>query len=145
MHSFTISTDRIGPRRWCRVRIHDTVEDLRAAAHRTRPHHGLDWWSECCGCFHPTTHRLNGQTDTPRFPANGFAGTLRLARGWITSEIVAHELVHAAAQIYRMNAKRDIRLGTACGQREEELAYIYGELYAALDAQYPHRDPPPEE
>jgi hypothetical protein len=47
---------------------------------------------------------------------------LRLAEGYVTPEIVAHELAHAALQIYRMNVHRDIRLGEACGEREEQPA-----------------------
>lgn len=135
MRSFTISTDRIGPRRWCWVRIHDTVEDLRAAAHRFRPHHGRDWWAECEGCFHPAPIRVTASGEVKE-SANGYAGTLRLAVTHVTSEIVAHELVHAALCVYRMNVKADVRLGTGCGQREEDLAYICGELYASFEHQW---------
>jgi hypothetical protein len=136
MRSFTISTARIGLRRWCWVRIHPTVEHLRLAAHRTRPQHGLGWWDECCGCFHPTTHDTHEATGEKRYPRNGFAGTLRLAEGWVTSEIVAHELVHAAAQVYRMNVNSDVRFGKGCHAREEGFAYIYGELYASFETAY---------
>lgn len=71
MKIFTIATDRVGPRRWCRVRIHPTAEALQAAAYR---------------------------------------------------------------QIYRMNVRTEIRLGRQCGSREEDLAYIYGELYGSFEA-----------
>jgi hypothetical protein len=136
MRSFTISTDRIGPRRWCWVRIHDTVEDLRVSAHRNAPWHEREWWSECVGCFQPTAVRLDKATGEPKEPANGYAGTLRLAEGWVTAEIVAHELIHAALCIYRMNVKPDVRLGQGCGKREEDLAYIYGELYGSFESQW---------
>lgn len=43
---------------------------------------------------------------------------------------MAHELVHAAVQVYRMNVARSVRLEADCGRREEQLAYIYGELFA---------------
>lgn len=134
MRSFTISTDRVGLRRWCLVRIHDNVEDLRRAAHRLRPDTGIAWWDECYGCFHPTWHWFHPETKARRYSANGYAGLMRFAEDHVTSEIVAHELVHAAVQIYRMNVKTDMRLGSNCGAREEDFAYIYGELYADLEA-----------
>jgi hypothetical protein len=130
-----ISTDRIGPRRWCLVRIHPNVEHLRTAAHRTDPAHDRDWWDECCGCFQPVGLRSAGNVISD--PPNGYAGILRLAEGWrVTPEIVAHELVHAALQVYRMNVKADVRLGNGCREREEQLAYIYGELYADFERKY---------
>lgn len=127
---FTISTDRIGPRRWIQVRIHPDVNHLRAAAHRTDPRLGQAGWDECHGCFQPHGVRAVGEIHDP---PNGYAGILRLADGWITSEIVAHELVHAALQVYRMNVKADVRLGNGCRVREEQLAYIYGELFADME------------
>jgi hypothetical protein len=135
MRSFTISTDYTSPRRWCWVRIHDTVEELRDAAHHHRPHHGRDWWDECAGCFHPAPIRTSASGEVKE-ATNGYAGTLRLAATHVTPEIVAHELVHAALCVYRMNVKPDVRLGTGCGQREEDLAYLYGELYASFDSQW---------
>lgn len=137
--TFQIATDRIGPRRWCWVRIHPSVEHLQDAAHRLRPESGRAHWDGCHGCFHPTPYWHHDKTGAIRYGANGFAGTLRLAEGRVTSEIVAHELVHAAAQVYRMNVTRDIRLGPGCRHREEALAYIYGELFASFEDQW-HAD-----
>jgi len=128
MRSIIISTDRIGPRRWCQVRVHDTVEDLRRAAHRLRPDTGAAWWDECYGCFHPTWHWTDSETGRRVYSPNGYAGLIRLAEGHISFEVIAHELVHAAAQIYRMNVHSDIRLGGNCASREESFAYIHGEL-----------------
>lgn len=96
------------------------------AAYRLRP--GEDF-SECYGCLHPVPDPA---------PVNGFAGTLRLAAGYLKSEIVAHELVHAALVVYRLNLRPDVRLGTGCGRREEDLAYIYGELFADFEQHF-HR------
>lgn len=134
MRSFTIATDRIGPRRWCWVRIHDDVEQMRVAAQRLNPRVSVDrtggGWTDCYGCFQPAPAYPHPQD--PEWAANGYAGTIRLAKGWITAEIVAHELIHAAARIYRMNINRELRLGVECHGREEDLAYIYGELFAAM-------------
>lgn len=137
VRSFTISTDRIGPRRWCWVRIHPDVEHLRDAGHRYRPaSRPRAWWDECMGCFQPTCYDRNDTTGEIRYPANGFAGVLRLSAPDITAEIVAHELVHAAASVYRMNVTRTVRLGDGHTgfHREEDFAYIYGELYASFES-----------
>jgi hypothetical protein len=134
MRSFTISTDRIGPRRWCWVRVHDNVDQLRDAQHRLTPS-GPRGEMDSFGCFQSVPYRISYLTNPDgdgRWPANGYAGTIRLAEGWVTSEVVPHELVHAAAQIYRMNVARVVNLGEDCGDREEDLAYIYGELFADL-------------
>ncbi|WP_432845985.1 hypothetical protein ACQPXB_35930 [Amycolatopsis sp. CA-161197] len=134
MRRFAISTDRIGPVRWCWVRIHPDLDDFRAAAQRTAPWHGAGYWDGCLGCFQPVSYRerfVDGHW-VGRWPANGYAGVLRLIDGHVTSEIVAHELVHAAAQIYRMNVRSDVRLGSDCGEHEEQFAYLYGELHGSL-------------
>lgn len=136
MRSFTISTDRIGPRRWCWVRIHDTVEDLRAAKTKLNPASAdptVD--AETWACWQPTCYGKN-EDGNPVWPSNGYAGLIRLAEGHITAEIVAHELVHAAAAIYRMNVAPSIRLGKDIGIREEDFAYIYGEVYASFETQW---------
>lgn len=132
MRSLTISTDRIGPRRWCLVRVHDALDQLRDAAHRLRPERGREGWDDCYGCFHPTWHWTNSDTGQREYSPNGYAGLIRLAEGHVNTEIVSHELVHAAAQIYRMNVHPYIRLGKQCADREESFAYIYGELFCDL-------------
>ena len=132
---FTISTDRVGPRRWVQVRIHPTLEHLYRAADRAAPTEGgegVDWAGlGVSACFQPI-----GFSDVvdgwPTWPRNGYAGILRFAEGLVTPEIVAHEVVHAACWIYRMNVKADMRLGKGCGTHEEQLAYITGELSAGM-------------
>ena len=140
MKTFTIATE-IGPRRWVRVRVHDTAAQLQDAAHRLRADTtSRAYWDGCYGCFHPVGYFQHAKTGAIRYGRNGFAGTLRLAMGHATSEIVAHELMHAAMQVYRMNACAEVRLGRQCGKREEQLAYIYGELFGDFDRQFTHRD-----
>jgi hypothetical protein len=53
------------------------------------------------------------------------------------TEIVAHELVHAAATIYRIAVAHTINLGAGRGkahEHEEDFAYIYGELAADMQS-----------
>lgn len=144
MRSFRISTERIGPRRWWLVVIHDTLTELQDAAHRYRPEMGRDWWTDCYGCCHPTTRQAHTAADgtvTYSEPVSGYAGMIRYTTEQLTDELVTHELMHAAVATYRMNVCADVRLGRGCGQREESLAYIYGELYASL---LRHLTPAPE-
>lgn len=145
---FTIrTTGYIGPKRHVVVRVHSSPHQFRTAAHALRPHRdGATHWDGCYGCFHPTTYLLNEETKAIRYPANGYAGTLRLIdqdalhaedKSLSFDEIVFHELVHAATTIYRMNVARTVNLGGGRGrsfEHEEEFAYIYGELAADMRA-----------
>lgn len=65
-------------------------------------------------------------------------GIIRLAKTYLTTEIVAHEVVHAAMHNYRIDyGNEDIYNGTNgnanfgnnCCDEEENFAYIYGELF----------------
>lgn len=83
----------------------------------------------------PTRERYDGKQWLKYWPAN-YAGIMRLCRGWVTSEIVAHELMHAACTIYRMSVCGHVRLEDDCGRREEQLAYIYGQLFAGFQERW---------
>jgi hypothetical protein len=131
-HTFTIATDRVGPRRWWLVRVHDNLDELRRAASAYHP--DVDF-SQCWGCCHAAVW-LDQDGKLVRYGHRGYAGVLRFAADHLTGEVVAHELVHAAVATYRMNIAQDVRLGRGVGEREEQLAYIYGELYAAFEARF---------
>lgn len=123
-----------GPRRTVRILIHDTVQELRAAAERFSQVGG---WDRVDGCCHSVgieewvrvsrtgveTRRWGAENPDPM-------ALVRLHRAGVTTEIVVHELFHAAAVIYRRDVCRDIRLGdgSASLRREEQLAHILGEL-----------------
>lgn len=108
--------------------IHDSPEDLQQAARR----YGRDVGDECPACVHPAPVRerlVNGEWVASN-PAT-WAGVVRFSKGWITTEIVGHEMIHAALVIYRMDVCDDVRLGNGVGKREETLAYIAGDLIGA--------------
>lgn len=116
-----------GQRRYIRIVIHDTIGDLQRAANRYRP--ASDGYRNAAGCFHPAPDReryVNGEWVLVTHP--NWAGVLRLARGHIATEVVVHEMVHAASAIYRMDVAVRINLGNGCGPREETLAYIIGDI-----------------
>ena len=99
--------------RWFQLVIHENAVDLVKAADRyKRPvGHG------CVGCVHGVFE--------PH--ANGYSGVVRLAKGWLTGEIVSHEMVHAACVVYRQDVKPNVRLTSMA--REEDLAYMQGILF----------------
>jgi hypothetical protein len=134
--SFTISTDRVGCRRWWLVRVYDDVEAMRRAGAAYDP--SVDF-SQCYACCQAAVWR-DDTGAIVRFGAYGYAGVIRFCSKMMTSEVVAHELVHAAVAVYRMNVVEDVRLGKNVGEREEQLAYIYGDLYASFEAAF-HRQP----
>ena len=137
VHSFRIwTTERIQPARWAWVRIHPDQPHMHAAAYRMAPHHGAEFHRLAAATFQPTPvyeRYVDGEWETRVRPC---VGTLRLVSGNVTAEIVAHELVHAACAVYRANVREHIRLGDACGDREEQFAYIYGELFADFQDQW---------
>lgn len=136
--SFTIATTIGGTRRWWVVRIHPDVEHLRRAARRfTRG----DDFSEAAGVCHAALWRDRRTREFLRYGENGYAGVIRLAPPYITGEVVAHELLHAAVATYRMNFTVDVHLGEEVDDREENLAYIYGELYADFERHFEHPAP----
>lgn len=136
--SFTISTGIGGTRRWWTVRIHPDVEHLRRAARRYHP--TVDF-SECAGACQAAVWLDYSTGEFARYGANGYAGVIRFALPYVTGEVVAHELLHAAVATYRMNFEADVRLGEGVDEREESLAYIYGELYAAFEEHFEHPAP----
>ncbi len=133
---FAIATGERGstPRRWFWVRVHRTAAELQEAAYRLHPGTGRAFWRDCEGCCQAMVPDEAGG-----YPANGYAGIIRLTVATYTAEVVAHELLHAAVAVYRMNVCPDVRLGMSVGRREEDLAYIYGELFHDLDRRMPVR------
>lgn len=69
------------------------------------------------------------------WPSTGLAGVIRLSAENLYPEVIYHELLHAACSTYRMNVDVELNLGTAYDDmsREEDLAYIYGQLAADMD------------
>lgn len=135
--SFTITTTWGGTRRWWIVRIHPDVENLRRAAARYHP--GMDF-SETAGVCQAAIW-IDDDGEYVRYGENGYAGVIRFAPPFIVGEIVAHELLHAAVATYRMTFDRNVHLGQGVDEREENLAYIYGELYADFESRFEHPAP----
>ncbi len=132
MRAFRIATTgRIGRRVWWMVRLYDDVATLRAHASNYDP--AADF-SECYGvCHHARYHDDNGSL---RPGPKGYGGVIRYSLPHLTGEIAAHELAHAALATYRMVVADNPRFGTGIGFREEQLCYLFGELYASFEQGY---------
>ncbi len=130
---FRISTTgRVGPPRWWWVIIHESLKEMRHAGARW-PHNSETDFGEAEGLCQPINWWENDDEPGIRYyPETGYAGVLRFVTDHIHAEIVAHELVHAAVAVYRMNCSSDACLGEDYGDEEEDLAYIYGELFASF-------------
>lgn len=139
MKSFRIETDVRPPRRWLSVRVYDSVESLRIAAERYAggPRGEFKNAVACVQGFRPRflVGPDGSVSGAPDWPRNGFAGVVRFAAEQMWTETIHHELVHAAAVVYRMNVAQDIQLGDAFTDmtNEESFAYILGELGADMD------------
>lgn len=136
---FRIATSgEVGPARWWWVVIHPDLDAMRAAARAwCGDVYPDEFWEDTAGLCQPVGWWE--PEDDPRvrhYPESGYAGVIRFAAGHVDAAVVAHELVHAAVAVYRMNCCPDVRLGQQCGRREEELAYLYGELFAAFQERY---------
>lgn len=137
--AFTIAS-QLGGRCWWRVVVYDSVEQLRDAAYQHLKREGVprEHWKDTDGCCHPAGRLYDGNSQVS-FPRNGYRGVIRYAAPLLTPEIVGHELVHAAVATLRsFLGGRDVRLGNGHSgslMREEQLAYLYGELFADLQRQ----------
>lgn len=150
VESWTIASKHIA-RRWWWVRVHDTPHSLQEASYRHKPYEGRDFWgAETVGCCQPVRGVLEvgDDPDAPigplLWPANGLAGVIRLCSDHLYAEVIYHELLHAACSTYRMNREIHLDLGTGYEsmQNEEDLAYIYGQLAADMDAALRKRTDP---
>lgn len=108
-----------GPRRWFRLVVHPTREDMRRAARR---YDGTELDPEASACCQPTPVKFDGSD-----PAH-FGGVVRFVHGDMTAEIVIHEMTHAAAVVYRMDVDPVIDLGNGCRHEEETLTHLIGDL-----------------
>ena len=119
-----------GPRRYFHVFIHDDEDQMRAAAVAYNGWPVDDAEAVCQPA--PSRQRLADDGETwEQVEPDHFGGILRFVQGNVTTEIVAHELTHAALVVYRMDINPDVRLGNGCRLREEHLAYITGDLIGA--------------
>jgi len=128
-----------GRHRWFTVIIHDTLEQMRRAAATRRDDAGT--LATTGAIFQPALLRqryVNGAW-VDSAPTRHI-GTMRLVRGHITAEVVAHECIHAALTIFRRDIADPITISDDVFEHEEHLAYIAGELIARTSDALHERD-----
>ena len=123
-----------GPKRYIAIVVYDDLDKFRDACS------GLDRdprmeWKEAVGGFFgiPLSEKQNPKTKNwERSGPKHFAGTMRLAGGWTTDEVILHEVMHAACHIYRLDVDYSVDVGSYCETNEENLAYITGDIGASV-------------
>lgn len=119
------------PGPWLRLVVHPDLDDMRRLAKRAHP--GEDH-SQAAGIFQPSATRYRHDGEAWRRSGNGYLGTMRLWADRVTTEVVAHECVHAAAHLYRVLHDRAVDIGDDCGPDEEHFAYHLGSMVAQVSS-----------
>jgi hypothetical protein len=112
-----------GQKRYIRVFVYDTPEELRKAA----GHGGGDF----VGCFEPVPTREFYNITLNRWEQlehPNWGGVMRLCRPHLHYAVLVHESAHAAAAIYRMDVKKQLNLGYGCHANEEMFSYLLGDI-----------------
>lgn len=122
-HSWILETEMTGRVRHVQIVVYDNLEGLRRASIR---------WSK--GLHKPGYFRnANGVTQTyTKVKAGENIAIIRFARGYLSPEIVSHEVAHLAQHLYGV----DMMKGKSKKAKEhmhgsnEAFAYLYGALFA---------------
>lgn len=139
-----VYADRESPecrRRYFGVTIHPDAAHLRTAAMRYErgvvggPDSVI---TDAVGMWQPRpfTSRYDRSRKVWVDTTHACAGMMRLARGWLNAEIIAHESTHAALHIWRLwyhqRDLADIPLPDHDDANEEAFAYLVGGVTAAV-------------
>lgn len=128
--------------RYFRVSIHPNRDELNAAADRyDAQHHSPDGPGPAEGIFHSSPMRSRYNRNLKRWvdTSTAYVGMMRLARGYLTGEIIAHESAHAALHIWRLQEwsktadSTAVDLGDLCGPVEERFCYLLGGITASVN------------
>lgn len=117
------------PTGWIWVVVHDSADELQAAAKRYSA--DVDH-SETAACFQGRAFTVHvdddGRLDVPAAP---YAGVMRLLpeHGVAT---LAHECTHAALALYQRQHATDVGMTTGGMDDEEVLCYAVGDLVGAI-------------
>ena len=125
---FVVATNALERRHGVIVHVYDTLEELRTAATN---YGGADYSTAAgvCHGFGFTTGRA------PQLMA-----LVRLCRGHVSSEVVVHEMAHAAAHVYGAGALRPYsRALPHMNAGNERFAYVASDLTVAVFAQLRRR------
>lgn len=123
---------------YTRVWVYDSIEELRKDASTHNESRGLESDDgDILGVSHHYVREVIDKKGKVEKRKND-VGIIRLSKDHLTTEIVAHELLHAALWHYRMEygterefegSTENADFGTGCCDEEENLCHIYGQMF----------------
>ncbi len=159
-HLLADSDDPACRGRYIRLIIHPNEDDLRAAGTAYNKRRGSDQdLRGSAGLFQPTRFRSRYDRKAKAWvdTTTAFAGIMRLADGYLNSQVIAHESTHAALHVTRLHdwakpgSDGNADFGDGCDAREEAFAYLLGGIAHEVNnavlqyqAALPHNPPAPE-
>lgn len=125
MVELQVSTRHTGTRRVVKVRVHDSLKEMRAAALRhSRWAKVADGNQDAYGVTHMFWYK-----EQPRI-------IIQLVRGHLGAELVSHESTHAAIHLYLSDIGEDMQ-GI---EKEEILCYLVGDIFSKLNQKFYDRN-----
>jgi len=120
-----LSTRATGERVWVRVWVYDDLAELRDDAARFSPREDF---SDALGVCQ--TYFVMGEDGPEHDPTAPLV--IRLWRGALSTRVVAHEVSHAAAELYGRTLDRSTPAVGHLHAANETLAYLHGDLTSRL-------------
>ena len=121
-----VSSEATGQRQYVRVYVYDTVEELRAAGTRFNGNDFTDTLG-MCQCINRLYVDRDGRTTK-----HAHTVIVRFCRPHLTTEIVVHEMNHAAVAIYGASLQGNELAIDLLDHANETLALLQSNLTARL-------------
>lgn len=136
MKKFKLRENR--SKKYFEVVVHDSLQEMRKAASKYDIDAGKDGdHTETYGVFHPFEKFYVDSTGKEIY--HNQIGIVRFSKKHLSSEIVSHEIGHAAMWQYRLEHDKQAIFGEQIDDREENLIHIYGRLFRKITNQlYKH-------
>lgn len=124
-----VSTRRTGARRVADVYVYDTAAELQAAARRFSPG-APDGFANTLGvCHYVGRYTIGADGSEQDMPGRLI---VRLVRGHLGTEVVTHEMTHAAVAIYGESLPRDTLAVDVLVADNEVIAHLVSDLTRRL-------------
>lgn len=133
--TFRVSVRRSGRRRFVRVTVYDTVQELRLAADRYCKRVGTyvpGEFDQAHGITHSSWSIFFGPDGEEASKDFAAAAHIRLHRGALGTGVVTHEVAHAALAIYRQDCLEERGSVHDDMDQEEVVCYLIGDLSARI-------------
>lgn len=112
-----------------KVKIHGSIKELRKSANRYSDYIGEKGASY--GDALAVTHTFQRVKISPdgKEEQSLLVGLVRFSSKNISTQIVCHEVIHAALHQYRLTKNMVADFGEGCNEEEEDFAHIYDSLF----------------